>query len=125
MQAVYNKPIKCGTAKAWLSSALLHSLAKHYQPLIGALSTRMNQNQKDLVVIFLVFVTVTVVLASFDLVVMALFTAGFAGLAWLERTFRWYKECSRSACKVVSIICTVVIWAPFLYLLTSYVQNLT
>ena len=25
----HNKPIKCGTAKAWLSFAPLHSLAKH------------------------------------------------------------------------------------------------
>ena len=33
----YNKPIKNGTAKAWLGSASLQSLAKHYQPLIGAL----------------------------------------------------------------------------------------
>lgn len=33
----HNKPIKCGTAKAWLGFASLHSLAKHYHPLIGAL----------------------------------------------------------------------------------------
>ena len=29
VQSMPNKPIKCGTAKAWLSFATLHSLAKH------------------------------------------------------------------------------------------------
>ena len=36
-----NKPIKCGTAKAWLSSTSLHSLAKHLSaPYWGVICTR-------------------------------------------------------------------------------------
>ncbi len=44
-----NKPIKCGTAKAWLSFATLHSLAKHLSaPYWGVRYTWMSEEEVKL-----------------------------------------------------------------------------
>ena len=90
-----------------------------------SLSVPMNQNQKDLVLVFIIFLAVGFVLFVVGFHVLAVIVSGFGGLACLERVFRWYNECGNGKEKLVSILSGVFVLAPFIVLIAIYGKSIT
>ena len=79
-----------------------------------ALSEYMNENQKDLLMVFILFLAISLALFALGFKLPAIIISGFGSLACLERVFRWYKQANSINEKIAASFCGFLSWAPFL-----------
>lgn len=79
----------------------------------------MNSNIKTLLIIFCVFVAISLILIEVKLVAPAITIAFFGGLACLERAFRWVSKANTKLSKLLSWGSVVLSVSPVIILLIA------